>query len=190
MLWTRRACHVHHSAAMGYHRVRQRRLQGRRDCQRHHERRQGERRVGRPHDNRLGPAAVVAGDEAEQHAHGDAEAEDDAHEHERQPVAEEDAREHVAADVVGPQRVVEARRLERVREVGELPGVFGVRRDDGREDGEQDDGDDDSETDDAHRPAIVKRFHDRCQSSRRSAETNRSRTPADSALMSPPPSPV
>ncbi len=73
----------------------------------------------RPHDRRLDPRpAVIAGEEAQDDARRDPQAEDDDPEEEREAVSEDHPSEDVSADPVGSEEVLEARRLPCVLEVG------------------------------------------------------------------------
>ncbi|KAG1186951.1 hypothetical protein G6F35_014543 [Rhizopus arrhizus] len=107
--------------------------------------------VHHPHDQRAGPAARVARQDADGAAHHEGrDHRDDAHE-QREARAQHQARQHVAPQFVGAQRIafgadgpqaLEHRRLERVR-----------RRDPGRQDRHDDQRQDDSAGGQRHRIA-------------------------------------
>ena len=94
--------------------------------------------VGQPHDGRGRPALDEAGDEAEQTAH------DRRHHHradadeQREPRAVEDAREQIAAELVGAKQM--ARRARGLETAGEVGGHRVGCRQPGRADGGDDDG--------------------------------------------------
>ena len=68
-----------------------------------------QQRVGEAHDRPVDPAARVAGEQPEGQAEGDGQRHRDQARPERRAGAEDDAREHVAADLVGAERMREAR---------------------------------------------------------------------------------
>ena len=90
-----------------------------------------EKDVGHPHDGPIDPAAVVAGNRPERGADHDFHQNGEQPDHQRDPRAEEQPREHVAPDFVGSQQVATALRgiLEARRQRGALPVdvVDGIR---------------------------------------------------------------
>ena len=126
------------------HRVGQARAEERGERDREDQERAGEQRVGHPRDQHVRHAARVAGEQSDRHA----DRQRDQHRHDageqRRARAEDDARQHVAADLVGAEPVRGARRLaDRVAARRERI----VRRDDARRERHDDEAGDDDEAD-------------------------------------------
>ena len=94
--------------------------------------REGERDVHDPHDEVVDPAAQVSADEAEQHAPERGDQDGEHPDEQRGARAVDDAAEHVAPEMVRPERMGERGVLERRLKV-RLRGVVG--RDEGRQQG-------------------------------------------------------
>jgi hypothetical protein len=97
------------------------------DRQRQDDRREGEHHVHEPHHDGVDDAAAVAADQAEGDAAGEGDRRRDEADGERDAGAVDDAREDVAADLVGAEPELRRRRLERERDdlgvaVGQDPG--------------------------------------------------------------------
>ncbi len=90
--------------------------------------RDGEHDVGRAHDDEVDPAAVVAGDRAQERADRDLHDHREQRDRERDARAEHQAREQVAAVLVGAQDVVRDARRERVALPVHLVDEVGVGR--------------------------------------------------------------
>jgi hypothetical protein len=117
--------------------------------ERERQQQRGERQedVGDPHDHVVQPAAGGAGQDAERHADEGAEREHAEDDEQRRPRAVEHAREDVAAELVGAERMAAPGRGQRVHRVRHGPGVGGMWRDERREDRQQEQHDDDAEAD-------------------------------------------
>ena len=145
---TRRVYHGHHVTTIA--RARLRRL-GPED--RHHghgedEGREGQEDVGDAHDRLVGPAPVVAREASEERSHEQHRRRDHGRDDERDAGAEDHPAEHVAPLVVGPERVLRARRLEPALQVGGAAALLGVRRDPRRRHGDEDHQEDPGEAQD------------------------------------------
>jgi hypothetical protein len=93
--------------------------------------------VDQTHDQRIDPAAVVAGNQAERRACDTASEDADHGDEDRDPRAIEDAAQHVAAGAVGAEDVVPAAAGpdRRAQALPEAAGIGVVRRDPWREQG-------------------------------------------------------
>jgi hypothetical protein len=135
------------------HRVDETRRQHRGDRERHHQRRDGERDIGQAHDDDLGPAAEIAGDEPESRAERDRGAKDDRGQQERDAIAEQHPGENVAPDIVGAEPVSGGRRQVTGAEIDHRANMVRIGRDQRREERRGEDDDHDRRTD--HRRRIA-----------------------------------
>ena len=121
--------------------------------------REGEHHVGEPRQQRVGPAAVEAGDEADGHADDHGEAGGDERDLERDARAVDGAREDVAAEPVDAEGVLGGRAgrraedVERLRALDLRAGRADEADDHRREDRRQDQDDDERER--GHRDLVA-----------------------------------
>ncbi len=138
----------------GEHAIDQRRRQEPHDRHGQDQRRHGQEHVGDPHQHEFGPAAYIACNQANHHAHRHCDHQHRRAENQRQPVGEQDAAEQVAPDQVRSEQVGRLRRLVGVDEIDHRPGVLRKRRHDIGAGGGQRDQQHQPQPDHRRRPAI------------------------------------
>ena len=86
------------------------------------ERRHGQHGVGQAHDQRVGPASVVAGHGPEHHADAHCQRDRQRADGQRDPATVDRAPQDVATDVVAAERVRERRRRPKQRRIDAIGG--------------------------------------------------------------------